>query len=185
VIGSGGKVIREIVEKTGAKIDIDDDGTSRSPRRIRPAIDAAMKWIKSIVSEPEVGMIYKGKVVKTVDFGAFVNFFGAKRRPRPHLGAGPQARQQDLRRRQGRRQGLGEARLRLRRARQGRLSMKALAVDQRRNRLAGRDAGFDSILRQGLAHARADACTPGIRWSRSGTITKPPTMRGRRVLPTM
>jgi polyribonucleotide nucleotidyltransferase len=78
VIGTGGKVIREIVEKTGAKIDIQDDGTVKVASSSGPAIDAAMKWIKSIVSEPEVGEIYDGKVVKVVDFGAFVNFFGAK-----------------------------------------------------------------------------------------------------------
>ena len=78
VIGTGGKVIREIVEKTGAKIDISDDGTVKVASSSGPAIDAAMKWIKSIVSEPEVGEIYDGKVVKVVDFGAFVNFFGAK-----------------------------------------------------------------------------------------------------------
>src|SRR6185312_14919281 len=78
VIGTGGKVIREIVEKTGAKIDISDDGTVRIASSSGPAIEAALKWIKSIVSEPEVGEIYDGKVVKVVDFGAFVNFFGAK-----------------------------------------------------------------------------------------------------------
>jgi polyribonucleotide nucleotidyltransferase len=78
VIGTGGKVIREIVEKTGAKIDISDDGTVKVASSSGPAIEAAMKWIKSIVSEPEVGEIYDGKVVKVVDFGAFVNFFGAK-----------------------------------------------------------------------------------------------------------
>jgi polyribonucleotide nucleotidyltransferase len=78
VIGSGGKVIREIVEKTGAKIDINDDGTVKVASADGKAITAALNWIKSIVSEPEVGMIYQGTVVKTVDFGAFVNFFGAK-----------------------------------------------------------------------------------------------------------
>jgi polyribonucleotide nucleotidyltransferase len=78
VIGSGGKVIREIVEKTGAKIDIADDGTVKVASADGKAIDAALNWIKSIVSEPEVGMIYQGTVVKVVDFGAFVNFFGAK-----------------------------------------------------------------------------------------------------------
>ncbi|MFO0991361.1 MAG: polyribonucleotide nucleotidyltransferase [Hyphomicrobiales bacterium] len=78
VIGTGGKVIREIVEKTGAKIDISDDGTVKVASSSKQAIDAAMKWIKSIVSEPEVGEIYDGKVVKVVDFGAFVNFFGAR-----------------------------------------------------------------------------------------------------------
>ena len=78
VIGSGGKVIREIVEKTGAKIDISDDGTIKIASSSGTAINAAIKWIKSIVSEPEVGEIYDGTVVKVVDFGAFVNFFGAR-----------------------------------------------------------------------------------------------------------
>ena len=78
VIGTGGKVIREIVEKTGAKIDISDDGTVKIASSSGPAINAALKWIKSIVSEPEIGEIYDGKVVKVVDFGAFVNFFGAR-----------------------------------------------------------------------------------------------------------
>jgi polyribonucleotide nucleotidyltransferase len=78
VIGSGGKVIREIVEKTGAKIDISDDGTVKVASADGKAITAALNWIKSIVSEPEVGTVYQGTVVKTVDFGAFVNFFGAK-----------------------------------------------------------------------------------------------------------
>ena len=78
VIGSGGKVIREIVEKTGAKIDIADDGTIKIASPKGESIDAAMKWIKSIVAEPEVGEIYEGKVVKVMDFGAFVNFFGAR-----------------------------------------------------------------------------------------------------------
>ena len=78
VIGTGGKVIREIVEKTGAKIDISDDGTIKISASEQSKIDAARDWVKSITSEPEVGAIYKGKVVKVVDFGAFVNFFGAK-----------------------------------------------------------------------------------------------------------
>ncbi|OYX34494.1 MAG: polyribonucleotide nucleotidyltransferase [Caulobacterales bacterium 32-69-10] len=78
VIGSGGKVIREIVEKTGAKVDIGDDGTIKIAASEQSKIDAARDWIKSIASEPEVGAIYNGKVVKVVDFGAFVNFFGAK-----------------------------------------------------------------------------------------------------------
>ncbi len=78
VIGSGGKVIREIVEKTGAKVDIQDDGTIKIAASEQSKIDAARDWIKSIASEPEVGAIYNGKVVKVVDFGAFVNFFGAK-----------------------------------------------------------------------------------------------------------
>src|SRR5207245_6388666 len=78
VIGSGGKVIREIVEKTGAKIDISDDGTVKVASANGDAMKAAINWIKSIASEPEVGTIYEGTVVKVMDFGAFVNFFGAK-----------------------------------------------------------------------------------------------------------
>jgi polyribonucleotide nucleotidyltransferase len=78
VIGSGGKVIREIVEKTGAKIDISDDGTIKIASANGESIKAAINWIRSIASEPEVGHIYDGTVVKVVDFGAFVNFFGAK-----------------------------------------------------------------------------------------------------------
>jgi polyribonucleotide nucleotidyltransferase len=78
VIGSGGKVIREIVEKTGAKVDIDDDGTIKVSSSDGKAIEAAVKWIKSITDEPEVGEIYQGTVVKCVDFGAFVNFFGPR-----------------------------------------------------------------------------------------------------------
>jgi polyribonucleotide nucleotidyltransferase len=78
VIGSGGKVIREIVEKTGAKIDIEDDGTIKIASPDGESIRAAQKWIKSIVAEPEIGEIYEGKVVKIMDFGAFVNFFGAR-----------------------------------------------------------------------------------------------------------
>lgn len=78
VIGSGGKVIREIVEKTGAKINIEDDGTVKIASSSAKEIEAAKKWIHSIVAEPEVGQIYEGTVVKTADFGAFVNFFGAR-----------------------------------------------------------------------------------------------------------
>ena len=78
VIGSGGKVIREIVEKTGAKVNIEDDGTVKVASSNAKEIDAAVKWIRSITDDPEVGEIYQGTVVKTVDFGAFVNFFGAK-----------------------------------------------------------------------------------------------------------
>ncbi|MBW4093444.1 MAG: polyribonucleotide nucleotidyltransferase [Proteobacteria bacterium] len=78
VIGTGGKVIREIVELTGCKIDIEDDGTIKiaasDPERAQAAIDR----IRGIVAEPEIGAIYNGKVVKTADFGAFVNFLGAK-----------------------------------------------------------------------------------------------------------
>ena len=78
VIGTGGKVIREIVEKTGAKINIEDDGTVKVASSDANSIKAAINWIKSIASDPEVGQIYEGTVVKTADFGAFVNFFGAR-----------------------------------------------------------------------------------------------------------
>jgi polyribonucleotide nucleotidyltransferase len=78
VIGTGGKVIREIVEKTGAKINIEDDGTVKIASSDGAKIKAAINWIKSIASDPEIGLIYDGTVVKTVDFGAFVNFFGSK-----------------------------------------------------------------------------------------------------------
>jgi polyribonucleotide nucleotidyltransferase len=78
VIGTGGKVIREIVEKTGAKVNIEDDGTIKIAASEQSKIDAAKDWIKSIAMDPEVGQIYTGKVVKVMDFGAFVNFFGAK-----------------------------------------------------------------------------------------------------------
>ncbi len=78
VIGTGGKVIREIVEVTGAKIDIEDDGTLKISSSSADAIEAARKWIIGIVAEPEVGMIYDGKVVSMVDFGVFVNFLGAR-----------------------------------------------------------------------------------------------------------
>ena len=78
VIGTGGKVIREIVATTGAKVDINDEGTVKVSASDGAKIKAAIDWIKSLTSEPEVGTIYAGKVVKVVDFGAFVNFFGAK-----------------------------------------------------------------------------------------------------------
>jgi len=78
VIGSGGSVIREIVAESGAKIDISDDGTVKIASANAESIRAAITRIKSITSEPEVGEIYHGKVVKVMEFGAFVNFFGAK-----------------------------------------------------------------------------------------------------------
>ena len=78
VIGSGGKVIREITEVTGAKIDIEDDGTIKVAATDSKAAQAAIDWIRGIVAEPELGVIYTGKVVKTMDFGAFVNFLGAR-----------------------------------------------------------------------------------------------------------
>ncbi|MBN4016529.1 polyribonucleotide nucleotidyltransferase [Rhodospirillaceae bacterium AH-315-P19] len=78
IIGTGGKVIREICETTGAKIDIDDDGTIKVSSVDSESSEAAIKWIKDIVAEPEIGHIYTGKVVKIMDFGAFVNFLGAR-----------------------------------------------------------------------------------------------------------
>jgi len=78
VIGTGGSVIRSIVEQSGAKVDIEDDGTIKVAASKKESIDKAMELIKSITQEAEVGKIYKGKVVKIMDFGAFVNFFGAK-----------------------------------------------------------------------------------------------------------
>jgi polyribonucleotide nucleotidyltransferase len=78
VIGSGGSVIRGLVEETGAKIDISDDGTVKIAAANQSSIKDAINRIKMIASEPEVGQIYKGKVVKIVEFGAFVNFFGAR-----------------------------------------------------------------------------------------------------------
>ncbi len=78
VIGTGGKVIREITEVTGAKIDIEDDGSIKVSAVSQESIDKAVNWIKGITDEPEVGKVYSGKVVKIVDFGAFVNFMGSK-----------------------------------------------------------------------------------------------------------
>ena len=78
VIGPGGKMIREICEVTGAKIDLEDDGTVKVAAVDQKAADRAIEWIRGITAEPEVGAMYTGKVVKTVDFGAFVNFMGSK-----------------------------------------------------------------------------------------------------------
>lgn len=78
VIGTGGKVIREITEVTGAKIDIDDDGSIKVSAVSQDSIDKAVAWIRGITDDPEVGKVYDGKVVKTVDFGAFVNFMGSR-----------------------------------------------------------------------------------------------------------
>jgi polyribonucleotide nucleotidyltransferase len=78
IIGTGGKVIREIVEQTKCKIDIDDDGTVKIAATDTEQAQKAIDWIRGIVAEPEIGVIYNGKVVKTADFGAFVNFLGSK-----------------------------------------------------------------------------------------------------------
>jgi len=78
IIGPGGKIIREICEETGAKIDIEDDGTVKVAAVDSTASDAAIKRIKDIVAEPEIGAIYDGTVVKIMDFGAFVNYMGQR-----------------------------------------------------------------------------------------------------------
>lgn len=78
VIGTGGKVIREICEKSGAKVDIDDSGMIHVSALDKKSIDAALEMIRGIVCEPEVGVIYSGKVVKIMDFGAFVNFMNGR-----------------------------------------------------------------------------------------------------------
>ena len=109
VIGTGGKVIREIVEKTGAKINIEDDGTVKIASSDGAKIKAAINWIKSIASEPEVGQIYDGTVVKTMEFGAFVNFFGSKDGLVHISQLVEEPSRQDHRYRQGRRQGEGQA----------------------------------------------------------------------------
>jgi polyribonucleotide nucleotidyltransferase len=78
IIGTGGKIIREIVATTGAKVDIDDEGVIKISSSDLSQIEAARQWIQGIVEEPEVGKVYSGKVVNIVDFGAFVNFMGGK-----------------------------------------------------------------------------------------------------------
>ncbi len=78
LIGPGGKVIREIVDTTGAKIEVDDAGTVKIASADPAAMQAALDRIRAIVAEPEAGRIYEGRVVKTADFGAFVNFFGPR-----------------------------------------------------------------------------------------------------------
>ena len=78
VIGTGGKVIREIVEKSGAKLDVDDTGNVKISSSDQSCIEKALKLVHEIVDEPENGKVYDGKVVKVMDFGAFVNFLGKK-----------------------------------------------------------------------------------------------------------
>ena len=118
VIGTGGKVIREIVEKTGAKINVEDDGTVKIASADAKSIKAAYNWIRSLTAEPEPGMIYDGTVVKTMEFGAFVNFFGPKDGLVHISRARAAPRPEGHRRRQGRRQGEGQV-LGHGRARQG------------------------------------------------------------------
>ena len=140
VIGTGGKIIREIVEKTGAKVNIEDDGTVKVASSDGEKIRAAVNWIKSIATDPEIGLIYEGTVVKVVDFGAFVNFFGSKDGlvHVSQMAAGPG--EQAIRRRQGRRQGEGQAR-RLRRPRQDQaVDEGRRPEDRRRPRQEGKGA---------------------------------------------
>ena len=118
VIGTGGKVIREIVEQTGCKVDIEDDGTIKIAATDSLQAQRAIDWIRGIVAEPEIGVIYNGKVVKTADFGAFVNFLGLARRAGAHQRTAAGPRRQNHRRGECRRPGEGEGH-RLRRARQG------------------------------------------------------------------
>ena len=109
VIGSGGKVIREICETTGAKVDIEDDGTIKVSAVDQKKADAAIAWIKGIVAEPEIGTVYTGKVVKIVDFGAFVNFLGSKDGLVHISGSKPAAHRQGFRCRQCRRRSKGQS----------------------------------------------------------------------------
>ena len=78
IIGKGGSVIREITDKTGAKIEITDDGIVSIAAQNADSSQAAIDWINGIVQEPEIGKVYEGTVVKLMDFGAFVNFMGSK-----------------------------------------------------------------------------------------------------------
>ena len=145
VIGTGGKVIREIVEKTGAKINIEDDGTVKVASSDANSIRAAINWIKSIANDPEVGQIYEGTVVKVVDFGAFVNFFGAKD-GLVHISQLAKGRVAKIhRRRQGRRQGQSEA-ARLRRSRQGApVDAPRRSGDRRRSRSQGKGSNSGKL----------------------------------------
>ena len=174
VIGQGGKVIREIVEKTGAKIDIQDDGTVKVASANGESIRAALKWIKSIVAEPEVGEIYEGKVVKVMDFGAFVNFFGA-RDGLVHISQlVAQEGRQDRRRREGRRQGVREA-SGLRRSRQG------APVDEdyrsgdrqgtRRRRRGSRRGGLNSPQVLSVSTARCFRLRAVLFWRQASFVS--------------
>ena len=108
VIGGGGKTIREITERTGTKIDIQDDGTIKIASTDALASQRAVDWIRGLTASPEVGTIYEGKVARIVDFGAFVNILGSHRRPLPHLRDQQRAGRQGDRRPQGRRHGQGQ-----------------------------------------------------------------------------
>ena len=108
LIGTGGKVVREIVETTGAKIDIGDDGTVKVASADSKSIEAALKWIKSITAEPEVGEIYDGKVVKVVDFGGLRKFLRPQRRIGSHQPIGARTGFQGDRRCKRRRHSQGE-----------------------------------------------------------------------------
>ena len=108
VIGTGGKTIREITERTGTKVDIGDDGVVKIASSDAMASQRAVDWIRGLTATPEVGRIYEGKVARIVDFGAFVNFLGNQDGLCPHLRARQRARRQGLRRGQGRRPGEGQ-----------------------------------------------------------------------------
>ena len=109
VIGPGGKVIREICEETGAKIDIEDDGTVKVAAVDEKASEAAIQWIKGITAEPEVGEIYTGKVVKDRRLRRLRELHGLQGRPGPHFGTGAAPGRQNHRHRQCGRRGEGQA----------------------------------------------------------------------------
>ena len=144
VIGTGGKVIREIVEKTGAKINIEDDGTVKIASSDGAKIKAAINWIKSIASDPEVGADLRRHRRQDGRVRRLRQLLRLEGRPRPHLAARQEPRRQDDRRRQGRRQGQGQA-AGLRRSRQGEaVDARRRSADRRRSR---EDAGSGAARR--------------------------------------
>ena len=163
VIGSGGSVIREIVAESGAKIDISDDGTVKIASANAESIRAAISRIKGITSEPEVGEIYQGKVVKVMEFGAFVNFFGPKDGLVHISQLCRRTSEGRHRRRQGRRHGVGEA-ARLRRSRQGQAVDEGGRPDDRPRAAKGRSE-LEPRRSQELRHGRA--CPGHFRFSSS------------------
>ena len=176
VIGTGGKVIREIVEKTGAKVNIEDDGTVKIASSDGNSIKAAIAWIKSIASDPEIGIVYDGTVVKTTDFGAFRELLRREGRARSHLAACQDAREQDHRHRQGRRQGEGEA-ARLRRSRQGApVDARRRSADGRRPR-GPREGGSGSTA----PGRRIAGTTPPLIWKRPPVRWRPFLLGRQRV----
>ncbi|MEY9749284.1 polyribonucleotide nucleotidyltransferase [Bradyrhizobium japonicum] len=162
VIGTGGKVIREIVEKTGAKVNIEDDGTVKVASSDGEAMKAAIKWIKSIASDPEVGQIYDGTVVKVMGVRRLRELLRFQGRSRPHQPARFGARAEDLRRRQGRRQGQGQAAW-LRRPRQDPAVDEGGRPDHRR-----RPRGQGRRRREGPARSGRRVIAPQIRNTKGG-----------------